>query len=343
MVKLDDLKHEAVKALKSGKVKYIIGYEDGADQFKATPVFLKNPEDVDKLVWNPSCVHNLTKFIVDEKRRQKREKNPDERAVGIIVKGCDSRAINVLIQEKFINRDDVHILGVSCESTGMVDEKKLAKKLKGKKVKKIDFSENGQFFVSTEDGSVSIPAEEILAERCLECQANFPVVYDVILGDKAKKNIDNPFKSVQKIESMSTEERWEFWKEQLSRCIRCYACRSACPMCYCDECVVDTINFVVEPDTTAEEKAQKIKWIEKSPTESENMVFHLVRAMHLAGRCIDCGECERVCPMEIPIRFLNKKLEKEAKKLFDYEAGFDPDIPSLVSSFKDEDPEDFIR
>lgn len=343
MVILEDLKHEAVKALKTGKVKYIIGYQDGSDQYKAIPAFLREPDDVEKLVWNPSCVHNLTKFLVDDSRRKKREREPDERQVGIVVKGCDSRAINVLIQEKFIKRDDVYIIGVSCESNGVVDEKKLVNKLKGKKAQKIEYAKDGQFLVTTKDGIINIPADEVLAERCLECKANYPVVYDIFLGDKEKKKIDDPYKSVQKIEVMSTEERWTFWKEQLGRCIRCYACRSACPMCYCDECVVDTINFVVEPDTSAEEKAQKIKWIEKSPTDSENFVYHLVRAMHLAGRCIDCGECERVCPLDIPIRFLNKKLEKEAKKLFDYEVGFDPEIPSLVSSFKDEDPEDFIR
>ena len=39
----------------------------------------------------------------------------------------------------------------------------------------------------------------------------------------------------------------------------------------------------------------------------------------------------------------DKKLEKTSKELFGYEAGFDPEIPSLVSSFKDEDPEEFIR
>ena len=343
MVNVEDLRKEAKRILKEGKVKYVIGYERGENGLMAKPAFIKDPDDVDRMIWDATCVHNLTKFLVDEKKRKAAEKKPDERPVGIVVKGCDSRAIVVLLQEKYIDREDIHILGVSCEKNGVIDEKKLAKKLKGKTAKKIVQEEDRNFMVTTSDGTIKVQAEEILAERCLECLANYPVIYDLLLGDKSKKKIDAPYKSLEKLESLTEKERWNFWAEELSKCIRCYACRSACPMCYCEECVVDTINFAVTADTPAAEKAGKIKWVEKSPIRSENFVYHMVRAMHLAGRCIDCGECERVCPMDIPLRFLNKKLEKEAKELFGYDAGYDPDVPSLVSSFKDEDPEDFIR
>jgi formate dehydrogenase subunit beta len=343
MVKIEDLKEEARRLLSEGKVKYIIGYGRDSESGKAIPVFLKKPEEVDGLVWDPTCFHNLVRFLVDEKRRKARQKQPDTRPVGIVVKGCDSRAINILLQEKFIDRQDVYILGVSCEGTGVVDERKLAKKAGGKKARRIAPKDKDTFTVETEGESFDIPAVDVLAERCLECVANVPVVFDVLFGDKSQRSVAKPFGSVEKVESMPSADRWEFWSEQLAKCVRCYACRSVCPMCYCDECVADTINFAVAADTTAEEKAQKIKWVEKSPELSENIFYHLVRAIHLAGRCIDCGECERACPVNIPLRFLNKKMEKEAKELFGYDVGFDPDKPALVSCFREEDPQDFIR
>ena len=342
MTNIEDLKKEAKRLLEEGKVKYIIGYEKGKERWTATPVFIKKPEDVDKLVWDPTCVYNLAKFLVDDKRRKKRERQPDPRPVGVVVKGCDSRAVVVLLQEKFINRNDVYLIGISCEKAGVGDEKKLAKKIGNKKILKTEFGDKN-IIITTEEGKVEVPVEEVLASRCLECKVNFPVIVDVLLGEKTKRAMEKPFKSLENTESLSKEEKWNFWKEQLEKCIRCYACRSVCPMCYCDECVADSICFAVTADTSADEKAQKIKWVEKSSDLSENFVYHLVRAIHLAGRCIDCGECERVCPLDIPLRMLNKKLEKEAKELFDYEAGLDPAQPSLVSSFKDEDPEDFIR
>ena len=343
MVNLEDLKYEAKKVLDEGRVKYIIGYKKGTNGLMSVPAFVKKPEDVEKLIWDPTCIYNLTRFLDDEKRNKARQKEPDQRPVGVILKGCDSRALNVLLQEEFIKRDDVYVIGVSCEGKGVVDEEKLYKHVKDKKVTEIEFGEKDNFIITTDNGEVDVQADKILAERCLECKANFPVVSDIALGEKVERHVPESFKSVDEMESLSTEKKWAFWKEKFDKCIRCYACRSVCPMCYCSECVVDTINFAVTAETTADEKAKKIKWIEKSPVTSENFVYHMVRAMHLAGRCIDCGECERVCPENIPIRLLNKKLEKEAKELFDYEAGFESDLPSLVSSFKDEDPEDFIR
>jgi len=343
MVNLDDLKKEARRVLKDGKVKYIIGYTQSTAGNTAAPTFITDPDKIDDLIWDPTCVHNLVKFLVDEKHRKSREKNPDTRPVGIVVKGCDSRAVNVLLQEKFIEREDAFVLGVSCEDLGVIDEAKLADRFRGMSIQSVEFDGSGHAVVNTNQGTTKVPVQEILADRCVECQAHYPVVYDVFLGEKTSRKKDEPFKSLEELESKTGDQRWKFWQEQLNKCVRCYACRSACPMCYCDECVADTIVFAVTADTTSEEKAQKIKWVEKSPDSSENFGYHLVRAIHLAGRCIDCGECERVCPVAIPLRYLNKKLEKSAKELFDYTAGFETDKPALVASFKDEDPEDFIR
>jgi ferredoxin len=343
MVNIEDLREEVRRLLDEEKVKYVVAWRRGPDIATAAPFFARKPEEADQIVWDPTCVHNLVRFVRDEKRRRGREKDPDHRPVAIVVKGCDSRAVNVLLQEKFIERDEVYLIGVSCEKTGVADKRKLTAKFKGKKIERIEPEGDDAFAVTAGGQRTIVPAAELLAERCLECQANFPVIHDILFGDEKKRQPDSPYGSVEAMEKLSTKERQAFWTEQIGRCIRCYACRSVCPMCFCDECVVDTINFAVSPATSAEEKADRIKWIEKSPVTSESFGYHLVRAIHLAGRCIDCGECQRVCPLDIPVRFLNKKLEKAAKELFDYDVGYDSSGPSLISSFRDDDPGDFIR
>jgi ferredoxin len=312
----------------------------------AEPVVISRPEDAESLVWDPSCVHNLALYLVEDRKRLARKQESADKPIAIVAKGCDARAIVVLMQENYFKREDVYIIGVSCEGTGMLDERKLAHYPDVNPNKLEDVAFNGDDFVLTTGGSEQrLPAQEVMADRCLECRNPFPKLNNVVLGEEKNRSLAAPFTALARFEQTDNTQtaRWDFWKRQFERCIRCFACRSVCPMCYCEECIVDSITFSVMPDTTAEEKANRIRWIERSASRSDNIGYHMTRALHLAGRCIDCGECERVCPVHIPLRLLNTKLERESRERFGYEPGASIEVASLVSSFRDDDPNDFIR
>ena len=72
-------------------------------------------------------------------------------------------------------------------------------------------------------------------------------------------------------------------------------------------------------------------------------MFQAVRNLHVAGRCTDCGECERACPVNIPLRSLTRGMYDIVDELFDYKAGMDKEAPSLLACYEDTDIEDFIR
>ncbi|MGO9174091.1 MAG: hypothetical protein ACLP7P_19295 [Rhodomicrobium sp.] len=344
MVPIEDIRARAKELLESGKVRSVLGYRRGTASVLAEPAFVTAPEDTAALVSDATCVENLALYAVNEKKRLKAERSADTRPLAIIAKGCDSRAITVLLQENYIKRDEVVILGVSCENGGMIDVHKLSSALRGKAATGAAFDGNGGIKVTFTASETTVPAAEVLAARCLECSKAYPTVSDYFFGDKIDERSYSPrFTAVSAIAEKSPEERSAFWAGHFERCIRCYACRAVCPMCYCDECVVDSCSFIVNPTTSADEKANRIRWIQRSASPSENAMYHMVRAMHLAGRCTDCGECERVCPVNIPLRLLNTMLEREALEMFEYAPGLDPEQPSLISSFRDADPNDFIR
>ncbi|AAM72478.1 MAG TPA: 4Fe-4S ferredoxin [Chlorobaculum sp.] len=154
-------------------------------------------------------------------------------------------------------------------------------------------------------------------------------ISDFNIGEKIRSHTPPPhvIEAAEKIEAMSAQERFEFWKEEFAKCIKCYACRQVCPMCYCRRCIVD----VNQP-----------QWISTSSHTLGNFEWNLVRAFHLAGRCAACGACDRACPVNIPLRLLNYRMGKEVRSAFDYVAGENSDQKPVLASFKQDDPETFI-
>jgi heterodisulfide reductase subunit C len=131
---------------------------------------------------------------------------------------------------------------------------------------------------------------------------------------------------LDKLEKMTPPERWDFWIRELSPCFKCYACRAACPMCYCSRCTVDF---------------NQPQWIPVPSHELGNLEWHIMRAVHLAGRCIDCDACYNACPLAIPLNLLTKRMLQDAKENF---GGYQPSLKAehLMSTFKPEDKENFI-
>ncbi len=341
MINLQDIRDTARDLLAKNEVRAVIGYRRGTNGMLAEPVTITKPEQADELVWDPTCFHNLSRYLVEDRKFLAHARQNPSLPIAIIAKGCDARSTAVLLQEHYFKREEVYIIGVSCEGTGVLDERKLA----SKGIQASDAAFDGDDFVfATAQGEQRIPAREVMADRCLECREPFPKEHNIALGEnKTGRELEAPFAALKRFEEQDAATRWKFWEHQFDRCIRCYACRSVCPMCYCEECVVDSIRFPVTGQTTAEEKGNRIRWIERSAVHSENITYHMTRVLHLAGRCIDCNECERVCPVNIPLRLLNNKMEREAREQFGYEPGASIGGPSLTASFLDKDPGSFIR
>ncbi len=343
-----NIRTKVKQLLDEGKIRYCIGYEPGSDAWHVTPGFIFDAKDAEKIVFNPLCANNLVGYLTDEKKRElKKGEKADTRPIALLVKGCDSKALIQLLSENQIQRSEVIILGVPCN--GIIDTRKLEKQAQEMKVpaealNTMEITRSGNYFTGEWKGKkYSFPAEKTVFNKCLCCVTPNPLISDELFGDTIPTTGAKNYTSVEEIEALPVEKRWEFWSEQFSRCIRCSACKNICPLCYCKECAVDSADIVITPQTTSKDKANKMPWVEKNSELPENIFFHLTRMMHMAGRCINCGECERACPMNIPLGLLTKKIEKDAKELFGYEAGFDPEAKSLLSIFEEGDPGDFIK
>lgn len=312
------LRNEAKALLEQGKVDCIIGFEPGSLKFTTTPLITRDTGDIERLVISPFIVNNLAVFLTELKGR-----------IGIVAKGCDSRSIVSLIQDNKVVREDVVIIGVPCP--GLIDVSKIETLLGRDRDELDEIAREGDKVIATVDGKRSeFPVAETLFDNCLGCELPTPQEYDILLGEPtspvAGKSASQA--KIDQLKEATPQQRWEFWEEQFSRCIKCYACRNVCPACFCQRCFVDE----TEP-----------QWLLSVPRWQENLMFQVVRNIHVAGRCTDCGACERACPVNIPLRSLTKEMYDIVGDLFQFKAGMDKDAPSLMTHYEQEEAEDFIR
>lgn len=274
----------ATSLLNGGVVQLFVGYETRDGSGAAIPAFVRTAGDVPRLILDDTCCGNLVRYLA-------RNELKSVGKVAVVVKGCDLRAVNVLLREHVIDRENVYLVGVRCDGAGMPR-----------------------------------------MDKCSWCTVREPAGCDALIGEPLPDNSTaaerDLYADVKELESLSPDERWEFWKPHLERCIRCYACRQACPLCYCKRCIV--------------EKSMP-QWVETSAHPRGNLAWHVVRAFHLAGRCVGCGECERACPVDIPLSLLNRKMEKLVREKYGFVSGVSPEETGPFTTFSSEDSDDGIR
>ncbi len=302
------------KLLEEKKVDLVIGYEKGTLPLRSRPVFIREAADTDKLVWNSSCENNLAVYLKTAKGK-----------AAIVAKGCDSRSVVGLLTEKQIERDNIFVIGVPCE--GIIDRKNVEDLVQGREV--LESSETDSQIILKGNGfEEKVEKDKLLSESCKRCRYRNPVISDELVGQKASEPEVDEYIEVKEFESKSADERWEYFSGQAGNCIRCYACRNACPSCYCPICFVDQ---------------GMPGWFSKTPHPSDTLIFHIMRAMHTTGRCVDCGACSRACPMNVELRQLTKKAEKDIKESYDHEVGISVDEPPPLAAFKPDDPQEFMK
>ena len=315
-IKREVLVNKAKELLSDGTVDRVLGWKRGEFDYDVTPGVFRSAEELDSgFVWGDFCGANFSKYLVKETAK-------GEGRVLVFLKPCDTYSFNQLLTEHRFDREKVYALGVPCN--GMLDISRIKESAEG--IVSV-CEEDGKVTAETlYDGKKTFDREALLPDRCSNCKSKKHVAYDELLGSDGEVLDSSRFDEVEKLEKMTADERFAFWQGELSRCIRCNACRDVCPACTCEKCVFDNPNSGVENKAAADSFEEKM--------------FHIIRAFHVAGRCTDCGECSRVCPQHIPLHLLNRKFIKDIDEFYgEYQAGAEVGSRAPVVNYTTEDIE----
>ncbi len=313
---MQELILRAKELLADGSVQRVLGWKKGETNFDPQPAFFETEQALEEFVYNGFCGANLSKYMIEAGKK--------EGKTLVFLKPCDTYSYNQLLSEHRVDREKAYIIGVGCKGKLSVNKINAEGILDIQGAGYPDCHE--MLTVQTLYGDVQVAYKDAMLERCHVCKGKEHKVYDELIGDSADTLDADRFAQVEMVEKMSPEEKFAFFQEELSKCIRCNACRNVCPACSCRKCVFDNTNF--DEDRKA------------NTTSFEEKMFHIIRAFHVAGRCTDCGECSRVCPQGIPLHLFNRKFIKDINSLYgDYQAGSEVRDRSPLTSYTFDDAE----
>ena len=314
---MQELINRAKELLADGTVARVLGWKTGDLPYNPEPAFFTTAEEMDNFIYNGFCGANLSKYMIEASNL--------EGKTLVFLKPCDTYSFNQLTYEHRVDRDKAYIIGVGCR--GKLDIENI-KAMGSKGIKNITVSDD-TLKIETIYGDKECSYSDAMLARCHVCKGKEHKVYDELWGESKDTCDRDKFAEIEAIEKMSPEEKFEFFQRELSKCIRCNACRNVCPACSCRKCVFDSNKF---------DSAQKA-----NVDSFEEKMFHIIRAFHVAGRCTDCGECSRVCPQGIPLHLFNRKFIKDINEFYgDFVAGETADGNRPLTSFTFEDVEPSI-
>ncbi|MCK9220153.1 MAG: 4Fe-4S dicluster domain-containing protein [Bacteroidales bacterium] len=270
------------KLFAEDKIDVFAGYRMTGFDENQVPVLIQSSGEVSRLVFNDKSVFNLCNYLKYDHTRNKR--------VGLVVKGCDSRSLNLLLTEGQVKRERLYIVGIACD--GVVDEQ-------GNKM-----------------------------QNCEECMFPDALVYDELLGTQHPEGKYKVNSDIKELASKGLVERRAYFEEIFESCIRCNACRHSCPLCYCTKCCID-------------QETSKLY----NGANNTSSAFHALMtwSLHLAGRCVDCRNCEKACPSHLPLHLLHKWNERVIYENFqEHLSGVKEGDRGAFYKYSLQDPDDFI-
>ena len=308
---------ELIKRIKelldSGEVQRVLGWKKGDLSYNPEPAYFGSADELDNFIYDGFCGANLSKYMI-------KACNLEGKTL-VFLKPCDTYSFNQLLKEHRILREKTYVIGVGCK--GKLDIEKI-KKMGIKGILGVSGAEiDGKcdvLKIETAYGEKTVDYKDAMLERCHVCKGKEHKVYDELFLESADTADADRFTDVDIIENLTPEEKFAYFQQELSKCIRCNACRNVCPACSCRKCVFDSNKF------DSEQKANVDPF--------EESMFHIIRAFHVAGRCTDCGECSRVCPQGIPLHLFNRKYIKDINELYgEYQAGEDAEALSPLTDY----------